>query len=567
MRLVAGAAGRTGSREGTESVRREANNLGGDANLKSATVRLSMIEQLRTRREMAMNQSVRERSTGYGASTGRQWPVVAAAMILLALVVSPLQAAETRKPISDGAITSAVESELLSDEDVSPNPIDVAASHGVVTLSGSAGDLLARRRAVRIAESTRGVLGVVDDIAVAPVSRPDEAIREDVVTALHRDPATESYPVTVAVKDGVVTLTGSVGSWAEGQLAARIAEEVRGVKDVDNGLAINYAAKRTDAEIAADITDALDWDVLLNGYFIKPVVQNGRVMLGGAVGSVMERSRAIEDTWVNGVVAVDATNLKVEPWAREEVRRRRKRVVKSDPEIRRAVQASLRRDPRVSPFSLNVAVEDGVVILDGAVTSLKAKTVAEQDARGTVGVLWVDDLLRVRPSSPPSDTEAERDLKAAVRWNPLFDGCQIDIAVINHAAYLGGWVDSAFQRAEAQDIASRTKGVLEVRDHLKIWSRSGYALRFRHWRAYAWEKTWPPSLQTDAQIKRNIERAFFWSPFVDRDDIAVTVHDGVVTLTGLVDGWLAYGEADRDARASGAIDVRNRLAVKPGAWF
>ena len=440
-----------------------------------------------------MNESFGKRPAHQGARVGRVWPVFVAALLVPAFALLPVQAAATAKIIPDGAITSALESDFLSDRDVSSNPIDVTTSHGMVTLSGSAANLLAKRRAVRIAETVRGVLGVVDNIVVTPVSRPDEDIREDIVTALRNDPATESYQVTVSVKDGVVTLTGSVGSWAEGQLASRIAEEVGGVKDVHDGLAINYTSKRTDSEIAADITDALNWDILLNGFFITPVVQDGRVMLGGTVGSVVERSRAIDDAWVNGVVAVDATNLKVEPWARDEMRLRRRRVVKSDTEISRAVQASFRRDPRVSPFSLNVTVEDGVVILDGTVSNLKAKTAAAQDTRDTVGVSWVDNLLKVRPSKPSSDADAEKDLKAALRWNPLLDGCQIEAAVI--------------------------------------------------------------------------KRAFFWSPFVDRDDITVTVHDGVVMLRGLVDGWLAYGEADRDAYKGGAVDVVNRLEVKRGAWF
>ena len=54
----------------------------------------------------------------------------------------------------------------------------------------------------------------------------------------------------------------------------------------------------------------------------------------------------------------------------------------------------------------------------------------------------------------------------------------------------------------------------------------------------------------------------FWSPFVDRDDIEVTVHGGVATLTGTVGTWIGYGEADKDARKSGAGDVINRIEVK-----
>ena len=85
--------------------------------------------------------------------------------------------------------------------------------------------------------------GVIDRITVTPVSRPDEDIRKDILTALLQDPATESYQVPVSVQDAVVTLTGSVGSYAEKQLAARIAKGVKGVKEVRNDVTINYLAK------------------------------------------------------------------------------------------------------------------------------------------------------------------------------------------------------------------------------------------------------------------------------------------------------------------------------------
>jgi len=489
------------------------------------------------------------------------------AVALPLTIPSALKAATAHQPITDSAITRAVEGDLNIDEGVLPNFVDVSTSHGIVTLSGSVADLLAKKRAVSIAESIRGVSAVVDTITVTPVSRPDQDIQQDILTALKDDPATEAYHVDVSVHDAVATLTGSVGSWAETQLAQETAEGVSGVKEVRNEIQINYLTKRTDSEIAADINDRLQWDVWVNGLLIHANVKDGRATLTGTVGSAIERRRAVEDAWVNGVTAVDDAGLQLDPWARDQGRRKYKYVIKTDDEIGRAVQAAFRRDPRVSPFAPEVTVEAGEVTLTGTVGNLKAKIAAEQDAHDTVGVSSVDNLLKVRFPIPPIDTDSEKSLKAALLRDPRLVGCQIDAAVINHAAYLGGWVDSAFQRTEAQDVASRTKGVVEVRNHLRVWTESRYALRFRDWRDYSWEKMWPPTPKSDAQIKKAVEKAFFWSPFVDRDDITVTVHHGVVMLTGQVDGWLAYGEALRDARKAGAVDVLNRLNVKRGAWF
>jgi osmotically-inducible protein OsmY len=215
------------------------------------------------------------------------------------LALPPLQAATPKKEITDSGITTAVEAGFKLEKGVFPNDVDVSTSQGIVTLSGSVANLLAKERAVKIAESIRGVRGVIDRITVTPVSRPDADIRKDILTALTQDPATESYQVAVSVQDAVATLTGSVGSYAEKQLAARIAKGVKGIKEVRNDVTINYLAKRTDPEIAADVKSRLQWDIWINGGLINPVVKDGKVTLTGTIGSVISKSRAFDDAWVN----------------------------------------------------------------------------------------------------------------------------------------------------------------------------------------------------------------------------------------------------------------------------
>ena len=172
---------------------------------------------------------------------------------------------------------------------------------------------------------------------------------------------------------------------------------VKGVKEVRNDVTINYLAKRTDAEIAADVKARLQWDIWINGGLINPVVKDGKVTLTGTIGSAISKSRAFDDAWVNGVTSVDDSGLKIEPQARNGAHRKFKDAIRSDSEIKQAVQAALRLDPRVSAFSPDVTVEDGVVILGGNVGNLKAKTSAEQDAKNIVGVWRVDNFLKVRP--------------------------------------------------------------------------------------------------------------------------------------------------------------------------
>jgi osmotically-inducible protein OsmY len=479
----------------------------------------------------------------------------------LAVLAARMNAAPAKQTFTDRPITAAVSSDLHFDRLLQPYSLGVTTSQGFVTLSGSVDNLFVRRRAVKIAESVRGVRGVIDHISVMPESRPDEDIRKDILMALLNDPATDAYQVAATVKDGVVTLTGKVGAWAEAQLAQYLAEGVRGVRDIRNDLLIDYVDRRTDAEIAADVQAALNWDIWVHDYPIRAAVKDGQVTLSGTVGSAMQKFRADVDAWVRGVQSVQDSDLKVDPAAPDKLERRRKAAVLSDAAIRGAVMAALRQDPRASRYAINVIVEDGIVILEGAVGYEKARTAAQQDARYIVGVESVDNELTVRPEMTlPADADAQKALKAALDWDPTLDGTHIKVAVVNHVAYLSGTVEYPGQEAEAWDVAGRTKGVILVRNHLTYGPEMGYF--YYNPPYYDFEAFGPPPLKSNAQLKHDIERSFFWSPFVHRDDIKVTVDNGVVTLTGTVGSWIGYGEADRDARKSGAVAVINRLTVR-----
>ncbi|HJX51445.1 MAG TPA: BON domain-containing protein, partial [Polyangia bacterium] len=100
------------------------------------------------------------------------------------LALSPLQAASTKREITDSGITAAVEGGLAFEKGVFPSAVDVSTSQGIVTLSGSVNNLLAKERAIKMAESIRGVRGVIDRTTVTPVSRSDADTRKDIQAAL-----------------------------------------------------------------------------------------------------------------------------------------------------------------------------------------------------------------------------------------------------------------------------------------------------------------------------------------------------------------------------------------------
>jgi osmotically-inducible protein OsmY len=526
-----------------------------------------------------------KKRTSYPLPSRRALITLLAAIGLPASQILNLHAAEMKPELTDNSITSAVQAKLHSAKGMAADSIDVKTSDGMVTLSGSVNNLLSEARALQVAESVRGVAGVNNGITVTPVSRPDADIQKDIETALRQDPATESNQVTVAVQDAVATLSGSVVSRGDSQLAERIASGVKGLKKTQNNLTINYAATRTDAEIDADVKADLQWDIWVNGDAITATVKDGNVVLSGTAGSALAVSRATDDAWVDGVHTVDASRLKVVS-AGDKTIKPGQTIGKTDDEIKQAVQAALHRDPRVKAFSPDVRVEDGVVILSGAVGNLKAKTSAQQDAKNTVGESWVDNLLVVRPNHAPSDAEIQTNLNAALNWDPLLGDSQIEAAVVNGIAYLSGGTEDSFERAEAGDVASRTQGVVELRNHLKVepeysvydddyYDWPYYDYNWPYYSDYNWPdnygyvQTYGPSAPpSDVQIAKKISRSFFWSPFVHSADIKVTVDNGVAILSGTVGSWVGYDEAYQDARKSGATAVvYKKLKVEKGVWF
>jgi osmotically-inducible protein OsmY len=332
-------------------------------------------------------------------------------------------------------------------------------------------------------------------------------------------------------------------------------------------------------QIAADVKARLQWDVWINGDQISSAVKDGKVTLTGTVGSALGKSRAFDDAWVNGVMSVDDSSMKVEPSVRDGDQRQLKYVMRSDSEIKQAVQAALGLDPRVAAFSPGVNVESGIVILGGTVGNLKAKTSAEQDVRNTAGVLGIENLLKVRPNSQSTDAEMKEQMKAVLLWDPLLDSSTINVAVIRSCRLPFRFSGIELSKGRSRRCCFADEGCgLGVLNHLKV--EPEFAVSYYAWPdylGYGWpyydqspyyisEVFGPQAFLSDGLIKRNIEDGFFWSPFVHSKDIKVSVDGGVATLTGTVGTWISWGEADRDARRSGATTVLNRVKVKEGTW-
>lgn len=500
------------------------------------------------------------------------WIAVLTVMLIGCMAI-PVVAAKPE--ITDRAITDAVEDELFLDSAVPAYRIDVATADGIVTLNGSTDNILAKERAARIARIVKGVRAVVNNIEVdPPILRTDREIREDVEAALLNDPATDSYEVGVTVDQNVVTLTGTVDSWQERTLCETVAKGVRGVKGLTNKIVVVYPEQRSDDEIKAEVEKALEWDAYVDHALIDVAVKGGKVTLSGIVGSAAEKRWAYTDAYVHGVDSVDDSGLEVKKWTRDRDLKGQKYVKKSAREIENAVKDALLYDPRVVSFKIipEVADDGDTVILRGTVDNLKAKRAASQDARNTVGVRRVENRIKVRPTAIMSDKKIEEKVMRAFKHDPYLESDEISVDVINGVARLYGTVDSYFEKSQADDVASRVNGVIVVDNNLivqKYYDPFIYDpfVDESYLYDYDWYQYSRPRYpaKSDRQIKKDIQDELFWSPFVDADDVTVTVEDGEATLTGVVGSWLEYGAAQDNAYEGGAVSVDNELTVKSPA--
>jgi hyperosmotically inducible protein len=155
--------------------------------------------------------------------------------------------------LTDAGITTNVKAKFLADDVVKSSQLEVATKNGIVTLTGNVDSEQAKKKALEIARATTGVKDVVDMIsareasgngnAPEPARNLGEAITDTGITIsvksrLLDDPQVKGLRIDVDTRDGVVFLTGSVGSDTEKAKAIQLAKDTKGVRDVQSNLTL-----------------------------------------------------------------------------------------------------------------------------------------------------------------------------------------------------------------------------------------------------------------------------------------------------------------------------------------
>ncbi|MBD3422234.1 MAG: BON domain-containing protein [Chitinivibrionales bacterium] len=464
--------------------------------------------------------------------------VITICLIGTVIFACPIAAQQTE--LTDGKITDAIHQELFIDDAVSSHLIDIGVEKGIATLTGTVDNILAEERAVKLAQSVKGVRSVIDRLLVKPVARSDNEIRRDVITALAVDPVTESYEVRVNVDDGVATLTGEVQSWDEKKLCKTVTKSVKGVRKIVNNISINFTVERSDNEIKNEIEKKLKLDPYVSGYLITVEVANGNVVLDGTVGSAIEKNYAYSNCLVNGVNRVDDSGLAVNAELEDTMQKQLKFKLKSDDAIKRALKSALTWNIRTREFDIEVEVQNMIVTLDGLVDNLAAKQAAGKTARNTSGVISVNNMITVTPAAL-SDEEIARNVKNALIWDPILERHEITPQVRNRKVYLYGAVDNIFEKQRAAIIASNITGVADVSNEVS------YAKQQRQAR--------------DEQIKSAIKDQLYWNWYTEANDVTIRVEDGIAHIGGKVDNHFERNAIVREAFDGGAHIVESKIQV------
>ncbi|MNK30932.1 Osmotically-inducible protein Y precursor [compost metagenome] len=216
------------------------------------------------------------------------------------------------------------------------------------------------------------------------MKKSNEKLQKDVQEAIKWEPLLHAAEIGVIIHNGIVTLTGTVDSYAKKRQAEDAAKNVIGVLALVDDLEVKLDSSsiKNDTDVATEVVKALrdTWSVPDNK--IKVTVDEGWVTLEGTLHWNYQREAAKNAVrYLSGVRGV-INKMKIEAEIKDELEQEK-------------VKQALRRNWAIDADKIHVKAHDKTIILSGIVSSLFQKEEAEKIAWNTPGVWFVDNQLIV----------------------------------------------------------------------------------------------------------------------------------------------------------------------------
>lgn len=220
--------------------------------------------------------------------------------------------------------------------------------------------------------------------------KTSEEIQTDVEAEIGFNPELRAIAteIGVAVKDNIVTLTGTVDSFRKKILVEEAAQKVAGVKVVASDVIVQIpgSEQKSDTQLAEIVKSALRWNTAVNEDRVEVKVDDGWVYLTGQVDWQFEKdsaSRSVEClAGIKGVINTITLRIK-----------------KIDPKaIQVGISNAFHRRAAIDSSAIQVNANGHSVILTGKVKSWSEKKEAEEVAWSSPGVSIVQNKIEVEGS-------------------------------------------------------------------------------------------------------------------------------------------------------------------------
>ena len=216
--------------------------------------------------------------------------------------------------------------------------------------------------------------------------KTDTELQQDIMNELKWEPTLTAAEIGVAVKDGVVTLSGYVDSYVKKLVAERAAARVFGVRAVVEALRVRLPGtlKRSDEDIAGMVANILEWNVLVPYARINVYVQDGVITLSGEVDWVYQKyaaERAVQ--YLMGVVGL-SNQITVKPTVKPQ-------------DLKAKIESAFQRKALVDLRRIKIDTRGDKVILSGSVRSWQERAEAQWSAWAAPGVSEVENNIIISP--------------------------------------------------------------------------------------------------------------------------------------------------------------------------